>query len=276
MSRAFDRRAVLTVDTIRIDTDSLRFAFEVEKTGKPEPNKASVTIWNLSEPHWKQLQEMKAPAVQIEAGYRDSTGVIFLGKLRTSGTVREGANLVTTLESGDGTELRTARVNLSIAKGTQTDQVLRSLASYLGVGKGNLDDAARTIRSAFSGTGNVFSAGTVLSGSAAREMTAICRSLGLEWSVQDGKLQIVERKKALLTTAIRLHKATGMIHEPTADNKGVITVQSLLQPDAFPGRACVIEGDRLQAQIRIDEVRHSGDSRDPSAEWLTEIKGKRY
>lgn len=286
--KAFDRHAILTVDTIRVDssgkqigtggapTGGLRFDFSVTKTLKPEPNKATINVYNLSLAHRLQLQAMRFPSVQLEAGYAETLGVIFLGKLRDAGTTKkEDGSMVTVLESGDGEkELKSSRVNVSIAKGTNTDQILKQIAGAIGVGKGNLDDAARKIRSAFSGTANIFSSGTVLSGLAAREMDRICKSLRLEWSVQGGKLQILERNKALEAVAIKLNKKTGMKGEPTIDNKGFVTAQAVLMSDLVPGRIVVIEGDRVKGQFRVEETTHSGDTYE--GEWMVEMKGKPY
>ncbi len=274
--KAYNPQATVTVGTIRIpSSNSLRVAFTVSKNLKPEPNKARFDITNLTEEHIKQLQEEVNPPCQLDTGYNGDTETLFLGKLRTGDTLGR-PDSVTTLESGDGEqEMRTGRVNVSIAAGTNTDQVLKQVALAVGVGKGNLDDAARKIRSTFSGTGNLFTMGTVLSGSAASELTRITTSLGLEWSIQNGKLQILERKKSLEGTAIYLSLKTGLLGEPTVDPKGVMSCISIYQKDVFPGRLIILDSFRVKGQYRIEETEHSGDTRGTEV-WKIDIKGKRY
>ncbi len=275
----YDRRAILTVGTMRVRSqDSLRFRFTVDKNLKPEPNKAEIVIFNLNSFHQTQIDLLGTVPVQLEAGYSNATSVIFLGDLRTGFTTSEGPDDLTVIGSGDGEQaVRKSRVNISIAKGTNTDQVLKQIALALGVKPGNLDDAARKIRSAFSGTGNLFTMGTVLSGSAYREMCAICKSLNLEWSIQDGKLQILERGKALSTEAIVLNKDTGLYGEPTIDNKGIMSCTMAMQKDVFPGRIVLLQAERIKGQFRLEETSHKGDTREAGAgSWVIEAKGKRY
>jgi hypothetical protein len=275
MSKLFDRRATLTIDTIQINYPAgLRFAFEVERTLLAKPNKSKITIYNLTDEHAAQLEQFDSVPVQLDAGYKDATATIFLGSLRTSGTHRQGPDLLTEIASADGKEAhRKARVKATIAKTATTDAVLREVAKALGVGEGNLNQAATKLKFALS-TGNVFSRGTVLSGSASREMTRVCRSLGLEWSIQNGALQIVERGKALAGTAVLVSEATGMIGAPTVDGMGVLSFVSLLNAEIFPGRLMVLKAERLQGQYRIEECQYSGDTHTNS--WQVACKAKRF
>lgn len=296
--RLFGRVATLIADTIKIESRPataevprpLRIRFDVTKTSDGKPNKAKIDIWNLNPNHRAQLENAPYVPVQLDAGYVDGTSTIFLGNLRSARTVKsDGKDWITSLECGDGElAVQTARVNVTIAKGTDTDQVLRTLAKALGVGEGNLAQAAQTIRSAFSGTGNIFTAGTVLSGHAATEMDRICRSLNLEWSIQGGKLQILERTKALEGTAILLGVALerfghngsgGMIGSPTIaidskDKRQTLTAKMALQPDVAPGRLMVVNALNVSGQFRIEDTHHNGDI--GTDDWYVEVKAKRY
>lgn len=269
----WQRVAVLTIDTIEIK--DLRFVFTVDASIKPQPNKASISVFNLNPDHRAQIEELRSAPVRLDVGYLEGTQTVFLGDLRTCPSSKDGPDWVTTVESGDGEKaIRTARVNVSAAKGTSTDKILKDVATAIGVLPGNLEDAAKKIKSAFPGSGSIFPTGTILTGSAAREMTNICRSLNLEWSVQKGALQILERGKALEKSAVLLSSTTGMIGSPTVDNKGVLSVSSLMNPEIFPGRLLVLEALRLQGQYRIEECHYAGDTH--GAQWQVDVKGKRY
>lgn len=272
-TRLFNRAYRIVIDTLEI-TD-LRCVFQVDKDLTGKPNKASAAVYNLNPDHTKAVSQMGAVPVQIEAGYVEGTSVLFLGVLRTSGTKREGQDLITVVESGDGeAKLQRARINKSLPAGVTTDEVLRQVATSLGVNQGNLPQALRTIKTKFSGVGNVFSAGVVLSGSAVREMNSLCRSLDLEWSVQNGALQILERGKGLAKEAILLNAATGLIGAPEIDGKGVLTCRSLMIPDAIPGRIALLYSEFVKGQFRIESTSHQGDTHGDN--WGVEIKGKRY
>lgn len=270
-----DRRATITVDTIQIQcgTGGLDVKFSVKRNLKAQPNTCDLTILNLNPDHRSQIEQKKTALVQVEAGYAGGTSVLFIGDLRTSVSVWEGPDCVTSLSSGDGEKaIRTARVSVSIHKNTQTGDVLKTLATALGVGQGNLNAAISKLQAA--GVGSLFSMGTVLSGSASREMTNICRSSGLTWSIQNGALQLLPLKTSLDGVAIKLTPQSGLIGSPTVDNTGVMSCKCLLMPDVFPGRKLVIQSDRLQGQYRIEEVDSSGDT--ASTDWYHSIKAKRY
>jgi hypothetical protein len=262
-----------------LNISGMRIQFEVTKNLKQEPNKAVIKIHNLTKDHRHQIESLPSVPVQLDAGYADAgTSTIFLGDLRTAISMREGSDIVTTLGGGDGEKkIQTARTSLSFARGTTAADVLKKLAFNLGVSVGNVNDAGTKIRVAFANTGNVFTAGTCTMGSASREMTRICRSLGLEWSIQNGKLQILEIGQALAGQAIFLDKQSGMIGSPSVDAKGIMTAHALIQPDVFPGRLLVLQGDTLQGQYRIEETHHTGDTHSSGeTSWAVEMKSRKY
>lgn len=267
----FDRVCKVIVGGLEIS--NLDLSFSVSKDLTPKPNKAEIKIWNLTEAHRSAIEQMKDVPCLIEAGYKAGTSNIFLGDLRSSLTVIEGPDWVTSLSSGDGEKAtQKARVNISVKKNTPTTDILKLAAKSLGVGEGNLKTAASQIQSA--GLGTIFTAGTVLSGSAVREMTNICRAVGLTWSVQDGKLQILPLAKALDGEAIKLSAATGMVGSPSVDTKGVLKVTTLMIPDVFPGRKIVLDAVRLKGQYRIEKTQHQGDTF--GGDWKIEIEAKKY
>lgn len=267
----FQRKFRLVVDTIEIKGLDVRF--QVRRTLKPEPNRAEIAVWNLNEAHRAALEQKKTAPVLLEAGYQSGTSILFVGDLRTAISVVEGPDIITTLSSGDGEKaIRTARVNVSLKKGTTTEQVLKACAAALGVGEGNLSQAVATLKGA--GLATLFSAGTVLSGSAARELSGVCKAAGLSWSIQNGKLQILPLAQALEGKALVISSATGMVGSPTVDNKGVLKVRTLLIPDLFPGRKVVLDAARLKGQYRVESATYVGDSY--GADWFVDLEGKRY
>jgi hypothetical protein len=261
----------VVVDTIEIK--SLDVRFKIEKNLKAQPNKAEISIFNLNEAHRSQLEQLPTVAVSVEAGYVGGSSMIFLGDLRRASSQDSGPDIITTISSGDGEKaIQTARVNVSIRKGTPSDVVIKTVAKALGVGEGNLNKAVSTIKGA--GLGTLFQDGTVISGSAAREMTSLCKSVGFTWSVQGGKLQLLPLQKTLEGEALSIKPDTGLIGSPSVDNKGVMKCRTLLIPDVFPGRKLVLESARLKGQYRIEATTHTGDT--SGQDWYIDIEGKRY
>jgi len=275
MGVLFKRSARVVVSTIELTTDSpegsLDVAFSVTKTLKPEPNTAEIQVWNLNPDHRSQLEEAEQVPVSIDAGYEDGTARLFLGNLRTAITVREGPDLITTLQSGDGEkEIKTKRINQAIAPGTANDAVLKQVIKALGVGAGNTDEIVSGL--GFKSNGKLWPSGTVLSGSASRNMTLLAESFGLEWSIQDGAIQLLQKGAALAQLDVAITPNTGLIGSPSVDNEGVLSCQTLLIPEIFPGRTITLESERLSGRYRVEECIYTGDT--GGADWYIDLEAK--
>jgi hypothetical protein len=267
------------LDTIEIehgfDQASLDVSFAVERSLKPEPNTAEIQVWNLNPDHRSQLEEPKGElgqrvAVEVEAGYEGGFAKLFSGTMRTAFTTREGPDLVTTLQSGDGEkEYQQSRINLSIAKGTPNASVFQQIVKKLGIGEGNLATATPLLLA----TPPLFPQGGVLSGSASQIMTRTAQSLGFEWSIQEGTLQLLQARAPMAASATLLSASTGLVGSPSIDNEGILTAQCLLIPDVFPGRLIVLESERLSGSYRVEKCNYSGNTAGP--DWYIDLEAKK-
>lgn len=293
MGRLFDRVSRLTVSTM--DLTDFRYKFHIEKTIKPEPNHTRIEVYNLSVEH-RQMLEQLAPGkkvkgkrsrktspnlhgvipVQLEAGYKDDgPQIVFLGDLVTVDSERDGPDWITTITSGDGARAyRTARIDQSFKAGTPVATAVRSIAKALGLGDGNLNDVVGGL--ALNGNASVFKAGMVMSGSAARVMTNICRSVGIDWSCQDGALTLVNKEQALAGKAIKLTQNTGMIGSPNVDGDGILKVKTLMIPNMRIGRLIVLDSLLIDGNFRVEKIVTDGDTHDAKSDWGHEIEAKRY
>lgn len=276
MTRLFGRAVKIVADTIEIVKDptsavqSLDVAFSVDKDLKKAPNTAQVKIWNLNRDHQDQLAQLEKVPVSIEAGYQDQLALLYLGNMRSAYTVREGPDLVTIIESGDGEKQYTSsRVNVSVGPGTGNDAIIKAIAKGLGVGEGNLADVVSTLI----GQGKMFPSGTVLSGQASREMTLIADSFGLEWSIQDGALQLLSKGKPLLAADVLLTPETGLVGAPSVDSEGVLTLRTLIIPDILPGRSFVLQSEFLSGRFRAERCGYVGDT--SGDDWYIDIEAKK-
>ena len=274
MTTLFKPYARIVIDTIEIehgfDEASLDVQFSIERSLKPEPNTAEIKVWNFNPDHRSQLEELDKVACAVEAGYEGGFASLFVGTLRTTFSVRENASIVTTLQSGDGEkEYKQSRINLSIAKATPNASVLQQITKALKIAEGNL----ATVTPLLLATSPLFPQGGVLSGSASQIMTRVSQSLGFEWSIQEGALQLLQRSAPLTATAVLLSASTGLIGSPSIDNEGILTAQCLLIPDVFPGRLLVLESERLVGSYRIEKCNYSGNTAGP--EWYIDIEAKK-
>src|SRR5262245_60248597 len=178
----FDRRITVTIDDIEIT--SLDFEFKIEKSLKPEPNTCELTVYNLTEEHQAQLEQLgdakpgqpatKGIPCRINAGYAAGTSQIWLGDLRTVQTTYETSSWVTRLSSGDGRKrCENARLHVSHGPKTSVDTALRAIVRALGLGEGNLSKVVSKLKMAGSA---IYPSGASISGSAAQRLIDFARS----------------------------------------------------------------------------------------------------
>jgi hypothetical protein len=278
MTRLFERRWEVTIDTIKLT--GLDVAFNVKKTLKPKPNTCELTLYNLNEEHIAQLENLrpkekvatKGIGCRIEAVYVDGTSQIWLGDLRNCLVTKEGEDWVARLESGDGEKAwKNARLHVSFGPKTGLDTALRAMVRALGLGEGNLSKVVNKLKQ--NGTA-IWPAGTVISGSAARELQAFAKSADLEVSIQDGALQFLDRGKALSSTAVRLAPETGLLGSPTVDKDGILEAKLLMVPDIRCGGLVTVDARRVKGAYRIEEAEWVGDT--AGADWGITIRASRY
>jgi len=282
MTRLFRRAARVAISTIEIVVDPaepgshLDVAFHVERSLKPEPNTAELQIWNLNPSNRLQLEEIKSLSggvpVQIDAGYEGQTAMLYLGTMRTVYTTRDGPDLVTSIQSGDGEkEYQQARINVSIAKGTSNVDVFKQVSKALGVGEGNLSLPYVTLK--LSSFPALFPQGGVLSGQVSQVITELAGSVGFEWSIQNGALQLLPLRQALTGTAVSLTPETGLVGSPSVDNEGILSAQALLIPDLFPGRIVEVESEWLTGSFRVIKAAYTGDT--AGEDWYVDLEAEK-
>ncbi len=277
----FKRRATLQIDNLEVPCgppDGFDVAFDVEKRSDGKPNTAEVRVWNLSTAHRGELASKFAAAagkkarrvvVQLEAGYVSGVSRIFRGDLRMGYHERDGADIVTKIEAGDGEfTVSRAKIFKSYAPGTPITTVLKDVAKAMGVGLGNIPNVA-----GFLGGGQAFVGGTTVSGKVTKELTRLTQSAGLTWSIQDGTLQFLATGKALDGTAIVVSAETGMVGAPNLDHKGRLEVRTLMIPDLFPGRKIQLDAAELQGFYLVEQVKYTGDTF--SQDWYCDLDCKR-
>ncbi len=284
--KLFRRRARLTIavpvaGSKRLDqygadvteiTD-LRFTFKVKKTLDKTPNTGEFVVTNLSEQSRAGLQG-KTLRVTVSAGYEGTEAVIFVGDSRHVDSMPEGPDWSTKIQCGDGERgYRHGRVSESFRAGVPVTRVLQKIADGMGLDSTQIAgvDGLR---------GRQYVGGYAAHGRASRELDRILKGYGYEWSIQDGKLQVLAPEQATQESVILLSAATGLVGSPTLNtpsptqhldpftNKVVssggrptLKCKSLLQPELKPGRLVDVDSiTGVKGRFKITEVEHSGDT----------------
>ncbi|NBP03538.1 MAG: hypothetical protein EBU90_26285 [Proteobacteria bacterium] len=241
-----------------LDVSDLDIAFEIKRTLRARPGEAKIKIFNLGSPHRAALTTARRPIVQL-----DPPPLLFRGDARKIEVERDGSDWVTSITAGDGEyAIRTARASTSFAPGTTLADAIRSLGTAMGVGVGNLS-------SANSATSTVLLEGAVARGPASAELTRLCASAGLSWSVQDGILQLLPIGRALSRVAVSLSPSTGLVESPQRSRGSTVKAKALLLPDLVPGRLVALESEAVRGVFRLEEVSYAGETR--GTDWYADL-----
>lgn len=267
--RTFNRVAELQLGTLVVS--DLRFAFTVERTLRPTPGKATIQIYNLTEAHRQEIDELDTVPVVLTAGYEEGTHVVFNGDLRDVKNAYTAPDWITEISGTDGQARRTARTRRSFRPGTMLSTVVQAIAGDLGVGTGNVIAAIESARLA--GASTEFVSGTTIDGNAWSQLVALCASAELELSIQNGQLQAIPLRQALEGTSLIVSSNTGMIGSPTKAKGGRVVFKCQMIPDLFPGRQVELRSRNVEGgQMRVTKATYRGDTHGP--DWWVECEAE--
>lgn len=268
----FGREAFVFVGDLKIS--GLRLRFKAVKSLKVEPNTLDLHVFNLSASTRASLQT-KGVTVVLVAGYTGTSEVIFAGDARTIDHVRLGPDWDTHIQCGDGEVAYSKSISsFSFGPGAKWTDVVEKLAGDLKVKSGDALEKVR--RGDFGGAVDSFLQGIAVNGSTVREFDRVMQAAGFEWSIQNGKLQILRPNRVGDGTAVLLSPSSGLIGSPDhgAPEKdgspSLLRVKSFLQPALSPGRAVRVESRSLTGLYRCEKVKHEGDTRGP--EWYSSVE----
>lgn len=264
------------------ESTDVDIAFKLERTLAARPGHLELTIYNLTEDHRHEI--LKAPRrqhfgsalgerrpgtlVELSAGYEGERPVIFRGDLRRARQTREAPEWMVTIEAGDGGfAMRNARVSTAFSADTALADVIEAIAESMGVGAGNARDVASD--ATLGRVGALFPEGHVAHGQASDALTALCRSAGLEWSIQSGVLQVLRRGRALQRSAIVVSENTGMVGSPERTSRRKAKVKTLLIPGLQPGSIVELASHVINGTFRVGHMNITGDTR--GGDWYAEL-----
>lgn len=281
--RIFNRAISCIVGNV--DVSELRVVFKVKRSLKPEPNTCALQIYNLSRDNRDALERATGGKLtcRLEAGYETTgTSQLFLGEARAAWSEQEGSDIVTNVQTGDSEkEIQEARLHMSVGPFVPADMALRAMVQALGVGEGNVEQAAALLRT--KGVTTIYGPGTVLTGNVRQQLNDFARSAGLEWSIQDGRMQILDKGRALSELAVELSSTSGLIGSPSVDFKAsskterggaIVKAKALLIPELVPGRKVSFKTKSINGGYRIEQVEYSGDTH--GQEWWADLVCRSY
>ena len=272
-----------------IEITNLRIQFDIQKTSDKNPNNSKIKIWNLKK---STRQEIEKPNTRclLYAGYKEDAGpvLIFSGSVTYTFTKFEPPDIITEMDLGDGVqEIRDTTISVGYGKNVKSKQIFNDVAKKMEVSLTMPNDIED----------REWKNGLSYYGSARTLLDKTAKASNLEWSIQNGVLQVIEAGMVTTRQGIEISSSSGMVGSPDSEredkaeskgekgkssksDKGKSTepkqqwdgwkVKTLLLPMLNPGDRVLLNSRAVDGVFRIEELTHTGDSHE--GDWQTELK----
>ncbi len=267
---------VVDADGNETSFSDLRIMFEITKSTLSYPNLAMITVFNTNPDTSSSLEE-KYSKIKLKAGYGGNNSLIFSGEIRNVLAGKTNVDRSVIIYAGDGEkDWQNSYYNKTFSESIAMDTIITDIVdSFEGLAKGIIEGLP-TIADKLSGQ--------TLSGKTSEILDTLLSEYGLNWSIQDGEINIVDENESLeALESVLVSASTGMIGSPTVTEIGV-NVTTLLNPLMLPGKKITIDSKGADASLgnlffiegvstkangdyKIQEVIFKGDTHD--GQWIS-------
>jgi hypothetical protein len=212
----------------------------------------------------------------LEAGYRETSGLIFCGDKAWVSHQRQGTEWVTTIEAADGLGALNYQLSESFAEDTDLLTVARALLERVGIQAGQIARGSADPEIALALEAVTLPKGWAVSGRFREAMLEVARLAGLQFSIQDCEVRFsLPRKPETPEQGPFLSPQSGLIgspqrvRDPKRPSALIVRGASLLMPTLVPGRRMRLQSDTASGIYKLAEVAHNGDTHGGSGAWAT-------
>jgi hypothetical protein len=258
-----------------VEVAGLRIKFKVAKDDTPDPNTATIEIWNLG-PTAAALLQRPGCVVELFAGYADLTNLVFLGDVTRAVTTYEGADARTQITSGDGAAaLATTNVAVGIKGKTTAGDAIKAVL------KGIVDDPTTLVSAlAPEDAARPLPNGYSASGPLKQVLRGLSRARLFDWTYIDGQLVIVPPDAATREPAVVVNARTGLVGSPTqkqsgagdaASSRKAVVFKVFCNPTIRPRRLVRLDSREYKGWYLVRVVEHTGDTH-ANGEFFTTVE----
>lgn len=231
----------------------IRIRFRVDQKRTSDPHKAVIEAWNLTRESAAILQDPKV-VVRLSAGY-ETPRQIFVGEPIKNGVAirRQGTERLARIEALDGGKAyQESRVNVTMSTGSTIEQILEEVIGSFGLPTGTIEIPENNLS---------YPDGVHLGGTSRDVMDRLMESLGAQWFINDGVINVVGTDAPVNVTGPLFSVAGGnLIGSPTPKDEGTIEIKALLDPDVRPGTPFRVESEQYSGDYTARDVIFTGDS----------------
>lgn len=229
-----------------LDLSPLQCEFEIVKKDTQTPNKATFTVYNLSDQTISRMRKSFTKII-VNAGYVDNFGMIFTGNIKGFFEGKNGVDKYLKIYAGDGDKAYNYTIiNKTLAAGLSPSDQTKALSEAMGININYQSELSQT----------QLPRGKVFYGRPQEYMRQVANTESCTWSIQDGQIVMLKRTELLPNTAVLLTPNTGLIGTPVRNEDG-IDGQCLLNPLLKIGAAVKID----QTLINDADVDYNTDNK---------------
>lgn len=266
------------IATVRIGKSSqngfiasgLRVEFSITKTTKSDSNKCQLTIYNLSKYYSSRITVNDGMIVELMTGYSDSIylDLTFIGDVISISYDESNPDKSITLELEDGGLLiRRHVMSLSLKAGSTLKDVFKTILSkQIGNYQNNILDKIPNV---------TLKNGISHAGYTSDFLNVLCKSYNLEWSIQNGILQVTKLSEYVVNNPIEIRALqtpkriyANRAKEEDDKNFNGYEIKCLLAAKAVPGGTIKIGNTKY----KVMHVKHIGDTH--GEDWESTITVK--
>lgn len=236
----------------------LRVEFSITKTTKSDSNKCELTIYNLSKLYSSRITVNDGMIVELMVGYSNAVtlDLIFLGDVISITQDEQNPDKSITLELEDGGLLiRKKFLTISLSSNATLKDVFNLVLS---------NDIGNYQKSIIAKLPNItLKSGIAFAGYFSDLLNKICKAYNLEWSIQNGILQVNEyfgyvNTNPISIRALQIPKRIYLNKSKEEDDSNFngYEIRCLLQPKIVPGGIITMEGTKY----KVMNVKHTGDT----------------
>lgn len=251
-----------------LQLQDLRAEIEIDKTGAPKKNGASLKIYGMNQTHMDALTALsfkplgvKKNLVQVLAGDASGLSLVFAGDITDAGpSYKSPPNLLFVVKALTGFYHAIVPDQARSYKGgAQVSAMMRTLATKMGLAFQDNGVTASLMNPYFSGTSY-------------QQAQQIADAVGIEFGVDDQTLYISPRGQARTGNAVVVSPDTGMKEYPTFSKKG-LRVTTLFNPAIQQNGLIQVQSSIAVANgtWRVTGLKHKLESENPSGAWFTDI-----
>lgn len=222
-----DALASPPVDSLIIDSLNIKFSIHKSKDNKKTSNKGTISVYNLSDKSIAFLNSSKLVNVSFYAGYKDSgMDSLVMGNVTLVSTEKEGGNKVTTLTLDENfIAINNTTVTSTIPGGKTIEDVIEVIRVEMSK-KSEEQGGPPISRGLYQGEGKNSKVlyGYSLTGNARQKLDEIGLAYKIEWSIDNGKLNIQDEGNVVSNNKARtfvISPDTGLIDIPYFKNNEV-------------------------------------------------------